>query len=393
MSSLAQGLRKDGTLISGGASDAVPSFEIREIVGGNRVLILQRNAMPEPPLRFGVSHDLAETRSLGSPYNTQQALGANCMPTTIRGKWCDVFLSQGGADLSEAGEETIDGISFIVIDNRTVRTAREAWAVVEDMCKRGVVIRVSWGHLARIGRIKDATPDWLTLHDVDWEITFNWIGDDETTEVSPPAVVDSATDLRILNEATDKVIEATNYVTSGMDPTVIEVIDTRIARVSQTILDLSDRVRSRVDGVTSALDVFRRSVGVLGLAIDEAKLLGLEIDSRVSGTWLANIDYEDMSNVKPADILSIVTANRIAATAARNIAHEALHRRQATYTSVEEIADIVISREGEDLQTIALAVWGSSDGWQVLRDFNNFTGGTLTPGTVVLIPQRGTRSG
>jgi hypothetical protein len=374
------------------AADTVPTFEIRELNGGERVMTLTRNAMPEPPLRFAVGQDIAETRSIGSPYNTQQPMGANSLPTTIRGRWCDVFLSQGGADLASASEETIDGIPVIAVDNTTLRTAREAWAVVEDMCIRASVVRVTWGHLARIGRIKDATPDWETLHDVAWEITFHWIGADETTEVGPPSTVSPETDVRILTESTDKVIDATNYITSGMDPSVLQVIDSRIARVSQTILDLSDGVRTRIDGIVPAIDVFRRAVGVLGLAIDESKLLALEIDSRVSGTWLANINYEDMADVKPGDILSIVTANRIAAKLARNIAHEALHRRQASYESMESIADIVISREGEDLQTIALAVWGSSDGWQTLRDFNQFSGSTLTTGTVVLIPQRNARA-
>lgn len=372
--------------------EKIPSFEIREIVGGDRVLVLTRNAMPEPPIQFGVEHEIASSRSIGSPYTTQQPMGANCLSTTIRGSWCDVFLSQGGADLNEATQETIDGYPVIVIDSRTVRTAREAWAVIEDICTRASVVRVAWAHLTRIGRIKRAVPDWMTEHDVNWEIQFDWIGADETTEIGPPANVDPTADIQRLTKATEAVIKATDFPIKGLDPSVLSTVDSRIARVEQTIRDLSDGVRTRVDGAATALDVFRRLVGVLGVAIDEAKLLALEIDSRVSGTWLANINYEDMLEMTPSQALSLVCSRRTAARVARAIADEALHRRQSAYASVEAVADIIISREGEDLQTIALVVWGSSDGWTVLRDFNQFTGASLTAGTVVLIPQRGTRA-
>lgn len=369
----------------------IPSLEIRELNGEERTIVLSGRAGLPSSLTFEGTHEIAESRSLGSPYTTQQPLGANEMPTTISGEWNDIFLSQGGVDVSEATTITIDGAEAITIDSTTIRTVREVVDVFDDMRKRGAVVRVSWNHLVRIGRISNFKHKWLTVHDVEWEATFKWIGQDEDTDVGPPADIDPSNDVRALNEAANAVCAATDYGSLRMDPTIIEVIDTRIARVQSGIDDLSDSIRTRVEGVTSAVDVFRRTIGVLNYAAAEAELLALEIDARVSGTWIANIDYEDMRNVKPGDFLVIQARNRAAAQLARHLSHEAIIRQNAAINSVEGVAEVIISREGDDLQSITQAVWGSPDAWTVIRDFNHFTSASLDPGTVVLIPQRGSR--
>lgn len=362
------------------------TFEIREL-GGREVTIQLRGwAAPHRPYTLDGTHVIGEDRALGSPYTTQQPSGAKEEPTDIKGRWCDVQLSEGLIIVNSAGTEVFEGAEVISLDSTTVRTARAACAALDDLRKRAAMVRVSWAHTVRIGRVGRFAQMWETANDVDWELTFKWIGQDEETAVAPPENLDPTNDLRALATATNAVIEMTDYPIDNVDPTVLEVLDGRIANVSLAISDLADSIRTRVDGAATSVDVFRRGMSLLGYVAGEAELLALEIDTRVSGTWIANADPEDLTDLSPGQVLAALTTNRRAARLARALRHDAVRRRFDNLSTVDEVAAIYIAREGDDLQSIARHHYGSADAWTILRDYNGFTSTTLEVGTIVLAP-------
>lgn len=363
-------------------------FEIRELGGREVTVQLTDRALPFRPFTLDGVQIIAEDRALGSPYTHQQPTGAKEEATDLTGEWNDIYLADGGLTVNAATSEVIDGAEVIVVDSSSVRTAREAAEALDDLRKRAAVVRVSWAHVVRVGRIRRFAQKWNTPTDMEWEMTLAWIGQDEETSVAPPENLDPTSDVRALTDGVNQVLEVTNYPIETIEPTVLEVLDSRIAELQTGILDLSDSIRTRVDGATTSVEVFRRGLSILAFTAQEAELLALEIDSRVSGTWIANADPEDLTDLKPGEVLAVLTCNRRGARAARAVRQLAVRRRFDHLTSMEEVAAIYIAREGDDLQSIALFHYGSADSADILRDYNQFTSYTLEPGTVVLAPYR-----
>lgn len=370
-------------------------IEIRELNGEERVLTLVGRGMPAQPLTLEGTQGISKSRPLGSPYVNQQPTGAEESATTIGGVWNDIFLSngEGAATINTVTEVTIEGVPAISIDARAVRTAAELCEIVDDIRQRAAVLRFTWSHIVRLGRISKFVQRWMNDNDVEWEIEFEWIGKDEATAVSVPSEIDPTHDLTLYIDGANQVADATAYpAVENIDPTFLEVIDTRLANVQAAILDHEDSIRTRLDGFTTALDVFRRSLAVAALVRDEAELMALEIDSRVAGMTLVNPTPEDLTDLLPGQVLAMLTQNRIAARSSRSLSEDAVRRRYDTLATVEAVAAIYIARQGDDLQSIARFHYGAADAWTEIRDYNHLSSATLSVGQIVLVPERGGRA-
>jgi hypothetical protein len=280
-----------------------------------------------------------------------------------------------------------DGAMVISVSSEPARTARAAAAAVDDLRVRAPLVRVSWAHIVRVGRVKRFVQRWNTPEDLDWDLTFAWIGREEDAEMAPPAATDPAADVRLLESGMSRVFDATAFSIAAVDPTAIEAVDQWMAGIQGAIFELADNVRSRVTGAASSVDVFRRGLGLLGFAAEQANLMALEIESRVAATWIANADPEDLTDVSPSLVVAMLAQKRAAAQAARRLRAAAIRRRFDLIATVEDVVDIYVVRDGEDLQSLARHVYGSAAAWTTLRDFNHLDSGSVPSGTVILVPR------
>lgn len=370
----------------------VEAMEIREI-DGNVVIRLRGWGLPAKPFTLDGDHEIPEQRAIGSPYTTQQPTGAREGVTELTGSWSDYLLGSSPsatADVevtSSTEESGADGAMMIAVSSEPARTARAAAAAVDDLRVRAPLVRVSWAHIVRVGRVKRFVQRWNTPEDLDWDLTFAWIGREEDAEMAPPAATDPAADVRLLESGMSQVFDATAFSIAAVDPTAIEAVDQWMAGVQGAIFELTDNVRSRVSGAASSVDVFRRGLGLLGFAAEQANLMALEIESRVAATWIANADPEDLTDVSPSLVVAMLTQKRAAAQAARRLRAAAIRRRFDLIATVEDVVDIYVIRDGEDLQSLARHVYGSAAAWTTLRDFNHLDSGTVPSGTVILVPR------
>lgn len=369
----------------------VEAMEIREI-DGSVVIKLRGWGLPAKPFTLDGDHEIPEQRAIGSPYTTQQPTGAREGATELSGSWSDYLLGSSASatadvEVTSSTEESIDGVAVIAISSEPARTARAAAAAMDDLRVRAPLVRVSWAHIVRVGRVKRFVQKWNTPSDLDWDLTFAWIGREEDAEMAPPAATDPAADVRLLESGMSRVFDATSFSIAQVDPTAIEAIDQWMAGVQAAIFELGDNVRSRVSGAASSVDVFRRGIGLLGFAADQANLMALEIESRVAATWIANADPEDLTDVSPSLVLAMLTQKRAAAQAARRLRAASIRRRFDLITTVEDVVDIYVIRDGEDLQSLARHVYGSAAAWTTLRDFNHLDSGTVAAGSVILVPR------
>jgi hypothetical protein len=370
----------------------VEAMEIREI-DGNVVIRLRGWGLPAKPFTLDGDHEIPEQRAIGSPYTTQQPTGARENVTELTGSWSDYLLGSSpnataDVEVTTATDEFgADGAMVISVSSEPARTARAAAAAVDDLRVRAPLVRVSWAHIVRVGRVKRFVQRWNTPEDLDWDLTFAWIGREEDAEMAPPAATDPAADVRLLESGMSRVFDATAFSIAAVDPTAIEAVDQWMAGIQGAIFELADNVRSRVTGAASSVDVFRRGLGLLGFAAEQANLMALEIESRVAATWIANADPEDLTDVSPSLVVAMLAQKRAAAQAARRLRAAAIRRRFDLIATVEDVVDIYVVRDGEDLQSLARHVYGSAAAWTTLRDFNHLDSGSVPSGTVILVPR------
>jgi hypothetical protein len=367
---------------------------IRELDGLERTLSLKDRALPlrdASGLPLTGAHEIAESRALGSPFTVQQTTGAIERDTTISGEWNDFFLGDNTVWVSAAAEETIDGASVVVIDESPVRSVRDLTEIVDDMRRRGSLLRFSWLHIVRIGRISEFRQTWRTENDMEWAIDFKWVGIEETQEEAVPAVADPADDARALDLASQAVADAVAYPVTAdeMSTDFVQRVDNRLASAMAAIFEIEDAVLARVDGISTSTQVFQRILSSMNILRDEAGLLALEIDGYVAAATLAVPDPEDLTSLGPGPVLAMLTANRTSARMARAMRQEAVRRRHDNLRTTEGVADIYIAREGDDLYSIAAAAGAD---WEQVRDYNQFSSTSLAPGQIVLVPFRGGRA-
>lgn len=382
------------------------AFVIEEVGGRGVSLRLNGRGLPNRPFTLTGMHEIAESRAMGSPYTTQQPTGAREEPTELTGEWNDIYLAGGAAGdaaitVVGSSNEVIDGLEVVSLSSTQIQSVREAAEVVDDLRRRGVLVRVSWAHIARLGRIKRFAQKWQTINDLEWEMTIIWVGADEDIAVAAPENVDPAADVRAIAALADAAIDATEFPIENIDPTLIGVVDRRIARVQSGVLAMSQAVRTRVEGATTEIDVFRRVLAMSSFVVGEAKLLALEIDARVGATWVSTVapqvvptiasripNPEDLSTVAPGHALAALITARIGARSARKLAEETARRRFDRVSTLDEVAAVYMAREGDDLQSIARFHFGSEDAWTILRDYNHLPSATLQPGDIVVAPLR-----
>ncbi len=147
----------------------VPTFDILELEGSRRQLVLKGRTKPYAGVEFPSETRSKVTYYPGNPVATQQILGPEFGPTDLEGMWKTRFLAGTGQNEVEvSGFDPIDSAADLV-------------RAFEELRRSANSLRVQWGPVVRFGILKKFTPSWVTLYDVKWHANFEWRGEREFT--------------------------------------------------------------------------------------------------------------------------------------------------------------------------------------------------------------------
>lgn len=390
------------------------SFDIEELTGDRRILTLYGRAMPYRPVSFETRHRVSTTAYGGFSQSTQQPLGAETGKTTVQGSWKNVYLSspsgsKGPRSSGSTGIATlVSGVKGTpddsAISSADTTTAAGLCDIVDDITRKGQLVKVSWAHLVRIGRLVKFIQKWLDANDCEWEIEFDFIGRDESLKTGTPPVPSVSDTSQQASKAYRDVDDATSFDSvPDLDQSFASAIDTHVSALQQGVLALDDTVRSRVVGITTDLDSTRRAIAGCQFVEDTASGLIDELTGRVAATAVAFdassvslgvgvtsftvSPYRDLRGADPGQVVSAAIAMAQTAAAARRLKNVCGRQRIALAKASEaNVIAVVMIKEEEDLRDLALRYYGTADGWTTIRKFNGFPGSQVDPGTVVLIP-------
>lgn len=412
------------TTTSDGASGSAGSFQIEELSGQGRVLILRERALPYKPLKLTGKMRIDTTSYAGNPIATQQAMGSEEGKTSINGMWKDRFVAAANAT---AGREPA------TLDGDPIESIFDLVTVVDSFRKSGQQVRVTWGQVIRVGMIEEFEHTWDRVMDVAWSITFVWASQGEETPANPSATVrveDAAARLRdavqdIANSAGPLGIKNLPVLTP---PNPFQAVSQALSDVYNTVADqiavaqdfgkdvagTVQQLYAAVDAfadlaaqagqlIQQPFDIFQRAAALAGYIIQQAAAIEASVDARPS-IYFFNVTIPQLPSGFAASTLTGATPvvalkagqMLLAETLARTMRKRATAARlQAAETRAQlldrsqpsEILAVFVARDGQDLRLVATQYYGSQDSWRDLALYNDVSTSKLVSGQVVYVPK------
>jgi hypothetical protein len=403
------------------AASASP-FIIEELTGQKRLIRLSGRALPYRPFNLSGDqrHDL--TWYQGSPEGTLQVLGAKENQTSINGWWKDRYIRPvelmspeelreagivgrkilgqfgeggNGAFSSVAGQEG----SAAAQVNGVPLSVRELAEEIDNVRREGQFLKVSWMHLVRSGLLAKFDQKWHTAQDLEWSITFTWINQgidlaELPVQTGSLDLADSVSEIQNQLSAIEVAFGAgtTNprlrdtgitsiKLSSGAPFKALKEIERSILDVKLASLALEKTVVTNVKTVLSPIASLRRSAGVFNFIKQRAANILKSLD-KVLAVLLSAADFAFGS------VLAERTTFRDQRRAALRIMGIAAIRQEQLEKRLEpELIDSFIARENQDLRDVATLHYGTPDGWQALKRFNELSSSKLEAGQLIFVPR------
>lgn len=397
-------------------------FQIRQVTGPRRLVTLRGRSLPYRPVAWGEKQRANFNWFPGNKVGAVQVLGIEFKPTTITGKWKDVFLfnDTNAADLinfpplaagaippqgisvpglippgsgidsanaatlttgAQGGQTFQSGMSIPANQPaRRARTLRDAFRLIGG---EGQIVRVEWGSVVRFGLLLD----WDFPHDREEDIAFTmkfgWLGE----QLAPdPIIIKPKLDLLSLLEILLALLDAVLNAFLKL----IALINERILRIGQLIRQLQafiDDFGALLGGLINFALAPLEIIGGMRALLTQIRLTSLDLMREVSNVHsaTAGLGPGALGVTAFTEILSLLkeqrsTAANLALGAVETLAEiDALDFNDllATFPVPGDIT----------LRDVSLRFYGTADGWRIIQARNGLFGSIVRRGTVLLIPK------
>jgi len=351
---------------------------------------------------------LENTPYTGYTKVNQTVLGAIESDQEMNGEWHDRYLldpDEVSAVLRSPSANPGEGT--IGLTRTELRSARDLCVLFDDIRLAGRLLRVSWLHLQRLGRLAMFEQDWQNPHDVKWRMKFSWVGIDDDVGLPSP-VRPSITGLaQALSTGYTSLHDATNFdALPNLEPSFADGVDAIVGRMQATIASIGDAAESRVSGATQTFDAVRRGISLAGQARDQAQQLLDALDATTYSAMVTSSAIQSagvnatglvgqgglriFEGMSPGDHIVAACQAVAAIRAARAMKHVAARERFRMLRSIEsDVVAIVTIGADEDLRDIAAQWYGTPDEWDEIRKFNGLASSSAPVGSLIFVPSLG----
>lgn len=407
------------------------TFQIKELTGDKRALLLAGRALPYRPLTFSGTMRADVTYYPGNPEPTVQMLGASEEETTITGMWKDRFLGDGQQHavlvFDEVGviREVISALGGSPLGRTVLITAAEVVKVVDDIRRKGQLVRVSWDEFVREGFITKFEQTWDRRQDVAWSITFRFLNQGDR----PPAAKTgplSASPLQFSSMLQSNVELAAGFLgQSVFDRAIVRIRNatTFLQNKRNLLKDFANQATALVNPGALFISVSKEFISELaGLVVDSRNLLGKGLDGVIGKVDFATSVLSQMNNVldktnryrvkirsNPVEaylrmtpqtdktsllgkVLSLSASLRGASRQLARLSGNTADSRAVVRTDMQSTKGSTgpsvpfIARQGDDLRKVARMIFGNANAWRVIAKYNNLSSSELEVGQRVYIP-------
>lgn len=390
-------------------------LSIEDVDTGDFILLEDR-ALPYRPISINGRQRAEFTWYPGSPNATVQMLGPEEGVISLRGFWKDRFLgsTQMASFTNRATSGSVSSTDVQVditggrnAKTRTIYSASDLVATVDEYRRVGRFMKLSWGDLIRYGHITSFTQTWHNVHDCEWELEFSVLSQElplAFSQPSAPVAADLAAQaFKLWGDLSDTVndwIENNpgSVVLRGLGEDALTVqafaktveADTlswansvnNVAQNAVSIIQTPNEVGLSLLGAISGptITVVRTARAIADSAIIfyyqfagiGAAVQGKEQDDLPFGLQLGQKSYA--TQVKQA--LDAIISNN------------AGWRSQTTDALQGSDVRSFVATEDTDLRDVSSRYYKTPDNWRALMVYNGLSDSKLVAGQVIKVPQR-----
>ena len=367
----------------------VPSFTITALSGPPTVLRFVGRALPFRPFKLTGTQRVVTDWLPGSPEATQTVLGPAEEPTTISGKWSDKYLQTfvgtsrgaivGGVDISGGKDPPA------TLNGEPVESVRALAKAIDTLRRQGQRVEVQWDQQTRRGVVSRFDQQWLTVHDLEWSLDFDWDSQADG-EGTPLFSLDTSPGdaAAALVTAQDKLVDGAvpAFPTEG---TFLSELQDGIAALEYSVNQATGALSGLAQRASGPADTARRLLSVFTGVVVQAQA----VMDRATAAPPAVFAY------RPPTQAALSFGRQLAAGVyltrlrgrARGLQREAVIRRQVMAAQLQDqLLGVYSARGGEDLRDVSRRYYGTSAHWRDLLLFNHLRSSELVPGQTVQVP-------
>jgi hypothetical protein len=364
-------------------SAVVPSFEIRELTGQQRRVVLTARGLPYRPFTLSGKQRVEVTWYPGNPEGTGTVLGAAEDSTTLNGYWKDLYLASGGTG---AGGTPL---APIIIDGRQVTTAKAAIQALDDIRRQGQELEVTWDEITRRGYLSQLKQDWHTVHDIAWTATFEWISLGEATS---PAVLDGTSTSDASQQMSTQMnqLQTVSIPPFSVPPAFEVAIDNALAQSQAAVDSITNANTVQAQGATTPEDATRRTFAACNDVVSATVAVTQVIDAQPARTLVSGGDpaLPSPALLSLGEVVAAETFVRTASIAARKLQRTAAIQRASLARQMNNtLIGVWQSSAGDDLRDVSDRFYGTRLQWRPIMLFNELTSTALAAGQLVLVPR------
>lgn len=370
-------------------------FIVREIDLPGRTIVLQGRSLPYRGVAWGGTQELDVNWFPGNPVASVQVIGPREKPTTILGKWKDVFLlnpqnrgvlanfpplsKAAKADSNERGGNTFKSSGSVPAQfAERARALRDAFRLFR---KSGGMVKVEWGSIVRFGFVSETDFTHDREEDIDFEIIFTFVGDSPSQPKPLLPEIELLSLLKALLALLDEIINTLLSAVFAAQQwlTRVNQFITKIGSFITELLDVISKLGDFAFAPAAVLGNLRRQLTAIKLA---ARDLFADLDAQTS----AAVEAAFIGN--PVDVaLNNLLQQRLRATVQALAAEAARQANLISQANSPALLGTITMPGGTTLRDVARRFFGNPDDWRVIAEFNGFGGSVIPRGTIVRVPK------
>lgn len=373
-------------------------FIVAQTQAPKRVIILQGRCLPYQGVAWGgtMQHDMSWYP--GNPKASTQIIGPRHKPVSIRGTWKDIFMfDRTGANVSKiinfpllstvAVPESIQrgGNTFLAGPNITgdqnARLARVLRDAFEMMREDGGEVRIEWGSIVRYGIIADTSFPHAREEDIEFEIEFAISGRTDSFPKRKKPKPELLSLLKLLLALLDEIINTLlgAIFQASMWVTRVTQFITKIGSFVTELLKALEKIASFTFAPAQVLATIKSQLTAIKLATrDLFKTIAEGRSAAIEAAFTGDPLLMLLNGLAEGKLRR--AAQDLAATAARQ-------EQLIADLAAPALLGVVLMPGGQTLRDVAARYYdGNPDAWQLIADFNGFSGSVIPAGTLVRLP-------
>jgi len=360
------------------------NFIIKELTGEKRTLQLAGRALPYGPIVFSGTMGLESTWYPGSPIATTQVFGAREDESTFKGMWKDVFVKESSSDGNQIQFTAIATISDARGNSNQASDVMQLATFVDDVRRKGQLIKVSWDEIVRVGFLQKFTQSWHRRQDLEWEMTFSWISQGDQPS---PAVFSGQQDLGNIKASWDQISVEMSDAIANNPFDVLNAFSGPLDALGQAISDFADEVTDTIATVVQAVNTPSAIAGRLTAIYSNVADSADQIKTLITSVPPPDLFFFDAVPGYGDQLRAEAYATDVGRKAAE-VERQALEQLSDMLKNIDpDLLGTYIAKAGDDLRAVSTAYFDSPDSWRSLMAFNELLGSELSAGQIVLIPK------